>query len=75
MVLPAAESFCDCVTLEFWQLFRGYINARALRGGDGCGLFVVELKEEIKGKQLDSGIFLIPLSPLSLFLFYLVTGG
>jgi hypothetical protein len=32
-------------------------------------------KEEIKGKKLDSGIFLIPFSPLSLFLFYLVLGG
>jgi hypothetical protein len=50
--------------LEFSELFRGYINARAQinvwwdgwcsSGGVGCGLFVVVLKEEKKGKKLDS---------------------
>jgi hypothetical protein len=33
------------------------------------------IKEETKGKTLDSGIFLILLSPLSPFLSYLVLGG
>jgi hypothetical protein len=33
------------------------------------------VKEETKGKELVSGIFLIPLSPLSLFLSYLVLRG
>ena len=36
---------------------------------------VAVVKEEAKGKTLDSGIFLIPLSPLLLFLSYLVLGG
>ena len=27
--------------LEFWGLFRGYINARALRGGVSCWLSLV----------------------------------
>lgn len=36
------------------------------------GLLVAVVKEEIKGKILDSGFFLIPLSPLSMFLFCLV---
>ena len=69
-----------------WELFRGYINARAPRGGVGmgdcwsfrefhCALLVAAVKEETKGKKLDSGIFLIPLSPLSLFLSYLVFGS
>jgi hypothetical protein len=43
--------------LEFWELFRKYINVRALRGrvggcwlfrGIGCGLLVVVLKEETR---------------------------
>jgi hypothetical protein len=38
-------------------------------------LVVAVVKEEAKGKTLDSGIFLIPLSPLLLFLSYLVLGG
>jgi hypothetical protein len=42
--------------------------------GVGCDLFVAVVKEEIKRKELDSGLFLIPLSPLSLFLSYLVLG-
>jgi len=33
------------------------------------------VKEETKGRKSDLGIFLIPLSPLSLFLFYLVLVG
>jgi hypothetical protein len=55
--------------LEFWELFQGYINGRVPRGvfghleGVGCSLLVVLLKEETRGKELDSGI-----SP-SLFLF------
>lgn len=32
-------------------------------------------KEETKGKELDLGILLTPLSPLFLFLSYLVLGG
>ena len=79
-VLPAADSFCDCVTLEIWE----HSRARALMsmGGGwwsfkevGCSLLVAVLKEETKGKESDSGIFLIPPSPLSLFLSYLVLGS
>jgi hypothetical protein len=33
------------------------------------------VKEETKGKKLAPGIFLIPLSPFSFFLSYLVIGG
>ena len=45
--------------MEFWELFRGYINARALSGVAGgcwwfswvgCGMLVVVLKEETKRK-------------------------
>ena len=52
------------------------INARAPREGmDGCWLFrkvsysllVAVVKDETKGKKLDSGIFLSPLSLLSCF--------
>lgn len=39
------------------------------------GLLVAIVKEETQGKKLDSEIFLIPLSPLSLLLSYLVLGG
>jgi hypothetical protein len=66
--------------LEFWELFTRYINSSALRGRIwwllvfrefGCSLLVVMLKEEMKGKKLDSDLSL-PLSfslpPLSLFL-------
>lgn len=35
-------------------------------------MLVAGVKGETKRKKLDSGIFLIPLSPLSLFLSYLV---
>jgi hypothetical protein len=56
------------------ELFRGYINARALRSEVGywsfreigSSLLVVVLKEETKGKKLDSEIS-ISLSPLSSF--------
>ena len=41
----------------------------------GCSLLVAVVKEETKGKKSDSGIFLIPPSPLSLFLSYLVLGS
>jgi hypothetical protein len=37
-------------------------------------LLIVLVKEEAKGKKLDSGIFLIPFSNLSLFPSYLVLG-
>lgn len=36
------------------------------------GLLVAVVKEETKGKILDSGFFLIPLSSLSMILFCLV---
>lgn len=50
MVLQAADSFWD---LEFWELFREYINARVPIGrvggcSSGYGLLVVALKEETK---------------------------
>jgi len=70
--------------LEFWELFRGYECVRALKGGASCGLLIVVLKEEIKGKKLESRISLslssflsfssILLSLLSFFLSYLVMG-
>jgi hypothetical protein len=41
----------------------------------GCSLLVAMVKEETNGKKSDSGIFLIPLFPLVLFLSYLVLGG
>jgi hypothetical protein len=47
--------------VKFWEIFRGCINAKALIGGvggwwsfkegSGCGLSVVMLKEETKGKK------------------------
>lgn len=40
----------------------------------GCSLLIAGVKEDTKGKQLDSGIFLIFFSPVSLFLPYLVFG-
>jgi hypothetical protein len=49
--------------LEFWELFRGYKNARSLRDGVGCcwsisglgwGFLAVVLKEETIKKKLDS---------------------
>ena len=46
-----------------------------LFGEVGCGLLIAMVKEETEGEKLDSGIFLIPLSPLSLFLSYLVFGS
>ena len=76
MVLSAADSFCDCVTFGTLGTFQ-----RVSRGGGGSFwwlgrlLVVAVVKEEAKGKTLDSGIFLIPLSPLLLFLSYLVLGG
>jgi hypothetical protein len=39
------------------------------------GLLVAMVKEETKGKKFSSEIFLIPLSPLSFFLSYLVLEG
>jgi len=33
MILPAADIFEIVWCLEFWKLFRGSINARALIGG------------------------------------------
>jgi hypothetical protein len=41
----------------------------------GCSLLVVVLKEETKGKRLDSGIFLISFFPLSPLSSYLVVRG
>ena len=41
----------------------------------GCGLLVAEAKGEAREKKSDSGIFLITLSPLLLFLSCLVLGG
>ena len=35
MVLPAIDSFCDCVTFEILGTFQRCIHARALRGGGG----------------------------------------
>jgi hypothetical protein len=40
----------------------------------GCSSLVVAAKEKTKGKKSDSGIFLIPLSSLSLILFNLALG-
>jgi hypothetical protein len=60
--------------MEFWQLFRGDINARALKNGVvscwsfievGCGLLVAMVEEETKEKKLDSTV------PLLLSLLYL----
>jgi hypothetical protein len=62
--------------LEFWELFREYINDRALISEVGvgwsrvvgCDLLVAMLKEETKGKKIDTGISfsLSPSLPLSL---------
>ena len=71
------DSVCSYVTFGILGAFQRYINARTQLGvvgscwsfGEvGCGLLVVMLKKETKGKKFDSGISLIPLSPLSLFL-------
>jgi hypothetical protein len=78
MVLPAADSFYVCC-LDFWELFRGYINARAPRGmgcwllvvqGSDCTLLIVMHKEEIKEIRFGD----LYLSLLSFFLFYAVIG-
>jgi hypothetical protein len=39
--------------LEFWELFRGYVNARAPRSFRrvGCSLLIVMLKEERKEER------------------------
>lgn len=58
--------------MKFWELFRGYINARALKGrvgswwlfkGVGCSLLIVVVKEETKAKKLDAGTSLSPSLP------------
>ena len=70
MVLTAADSFCDCVTFGILGTFQR--NARSLRVGAGCCLIVVVVEEEIERKEIAlRGLFAF-LSPLSLFLFYLV---
>lgn len=33
LFLPAADSFCDPVVFGILELFKGYINAKALIGG------------------------------------------
>ena len=38
--------------MEFWELFRGYINARALRVRVGYTLMVVVVEEEIQRKEI-----------------------
>lgn len=74
MVLPGAGRFCDCVRFGILGTFQGYINARAPAGRDnGCWSFrrlvviclVAVVKEERKGKTIDSGIFLVSLSLLA----------
>jgi hypothetical protein len=68
--------------LEFWELSKGHINARAPIGRVGgwwlfrevgCSLLVAMVKEDTKGKKLGPGILIVP--PLSLFLSYLVFVG
>lgn len=68
--------------MEFWELFRGCINARTPKDGVGgwrllgrivCGLSIVMLKKETRRKKLDLRIS-ISLSPLYFFLAYLVIG-
>lgn len=63
------NSFCDCVTLEFWELFRGLIVVDL-----GRLVVIAVVKEKIKRKEISLGIFLIPLSPLSC-VSYPVLGG
>lgn len=74
MVLPGAGRFCDCVRFGILGTSQGYINARAPTDRDsGCWLFrrlvviclVAVVKEERKGKTIDSGIFLVSLSLLA----------
>lgn len=48
--MPAVDSFCVCC-LEFWTLFSGYINARALRGKSLIG-FIGHAQRRNK-KKLD----------------------
>lgn len=59
MVLPAAESFCDCVTFGILGIFQ---RAYKCQSPDGCGWWglvaVVVLKKEITTKKLDSEISL-----------------
>lgn len=79
MVLPATDGFFDFVTFQNLGTLQRLKNARALRGVGGwwsfrrvgCGLSVVVLKGDRKGKtDLDSGVF------TSLFsLSYLVIEG
>lgn len=63
------NSFCDCVTLEFWELFRGLIVVDL-----GRLVVIAVVKEKNKRKEISLGIFLIPLSPLSC-VSYPVLGG
>jgi hypothetical protein len=56
--------------LEFWELFRGYINTRALICRvDGCGLLIVVLKEE-NNRFREFRDLSLSLSPLFFFLSY-----
>lgn len=46
MVLPAADTFFNCLTYGILGLFQRVHNARAKLGGVGCSLLAVVLKEE-----------------------------
>ena len=89
MVLPAADSFCDCVMFGILGTFQRGINLKALRGRVGgcwlfrevgCGLLIAMVKEKIKDSVIHSlSLSLSPLSPslslsFSFFLSYLVLG-
>lgn len=63
--------------LEFWELFGGFIYAGALIGkvggvwsfkGFGCGLLVIVLKGEKKGKQEERNSIQLSLVFLCIFL-------
>ena len=41
MILPAADSFCDCLMLGILGIVREYINARALRKVVACSWIFV----------------------------------
>jgi hypothetical protein len=68
MILPAADNFCNCTMFGILETFhrvykfespetQGWMVVSSFREADCC--LLVMLKEETKGKKLDSGISIL----------------